>query len=116
MKGRNMRRCALTALLALEALDRGDVHLSDSVTVSPNAAAMPGSQALLDANAAYTLEDLLRTTIMASANDSAVAPAEHLAGTEEAFVQRMNARAAELQMTSTVYVNATCLFGGIDIQ
>ena len=97
----------MTALLVMEALERGDVHLADSVTVSRNAAAMKGSQALLDANAAYTLEDLLRTTIMASANDSAVALAEHLSGSEEAFVQQMNARAGELGMDSTCYVNCT---------
>lgn len=97
----------MTALLVFEALERGEVSLSDQVTVSENAAAMQGSQALLDANAAYSLEDLLRTTIMASANDSAVALAEKLCGSEDAFVQRMNARAAELGMTNTNYVNAT---------
>ena len=97
----------MTALLVLEALDRGDVKLSDSVQVSSTAAAMKGSQALLDANATYALEDLLRTTIMASANDSAVALAEHLCGSEEAFVARMNVRAQELGMTNTCYVNCT---------
>ncbi len=97
----------MTALLVLEALERGEVHLTDSVQVSANAAAMKGSQALLDANAVYSLEDLLRTTIMASANDSAVALAEFLCGSEEAFVARMNARAAELGMTNTCYVNCT---------
>ena len=97
----------MTALLVLEAIDRGDVKLSDSVQVSTNAAAMKGSQALLDANATYSLEDLLRTTIMASANDSAVALAEYLCGSEEAFVTRMNARAGELGMTNTKYVNCT---------
>ena len=97
----------MTALLTLEALDRGDVTLADQITVSKNAAAMKGSQALLDAGAAYSLEDLLRTTIMASANDSAVALAEHLGGTERNFVTRMNQRAAELGMGSTCYVNCT---------
>lgn len=97
----------MTALLVMEAIDRGDVTLEDSVTVSKNAAAMKGSQALLDANTAYRLEDLLRTTIMASANDSAVALAEYICGTEEAFVSRMNERAAELNMNNTHYVNAT---------
>ena len=97
----------MTALLVLEALDRGEVTLKDSVQVSRTAAAMKGSQALLDANATYSLEDLLRTTIMASANDSAVALAEYLCGSEEAFVSRMNARAAELGMTNTQYVNCT---------
>ena len=97
----------MTALLVLEALDRGEIHMTDSVQVSQNAAAMKGSQALLDANAVYSLEDLLRTTIMASANDSAVALAEYLCGSEEAFVSRMNERAAQLGMTNTHYVNAT---------
>ena len=97
----------MTALLVLEALDRGDVQLTDSVQVSQNAAAMKGSQALLDANANYSLEDLLRTTIMASANDSAVALSEYLCGSEETFVARMNARAKELGMNSTNYVNCT---------
>lgn len=97
----------MTALLMLEALDQGDCSLTDQVTVSPNAAAMKGSQALLDANAVYSLEDLLRTTIMVSANDSAVALAEHLCGTEVNFVARMNQRAAELGMTDTCYVNCT---------
>ena len=97
----------MTALLVLEAIDRGDVKLTDSVQVSQNAAAMKGSQALLDANATYSLEDLLRTTIMASANDSAVALSEYLCGSEEAFVGRMNARAQELGMTNTNYVNCT---------
>lgn len=97
----------MTALLVMEAIDRGEVALSDQVVVSQNAAAMKGSQALLDANTAYPLEDLLRTTIMASANDSAVALAEYLCGTEEAFVQRMNERAAELGMANTCYINAT---------
>ena len=97
----------MTALLVLEALERGDVQLSDSVQVSRNAAAMKGSQALLDAKATYSLEDLLRTTIMASANDSAVALAEYLCGSEEAFVARMNARAKELGMDNTNYVNCT---------
>ena len=97
----------MTALLVMEALERGDVQLNDQVQVSQNAAAMKGSQALLDANAAYSLEDLLRTTIMASANDSAVALAEYLCGSEEAFVARMNARARELGMDDTCYVNCT---------
>lgn len=97
----------MTALLVMEALDRGDVKLTDSVQVSQNAAAMKGSQALLDANATYSLEDLLRTTIMASANDSAVALSEYLCGSEEAFVTQMNTRAKELGMTNTHYVNCT---------
>lgn len=97
----------MTALLVLEAIEQGDHALTDQVTVSPNAAAMKGSQALLDAGAVYSLQDLLRTTIMASANDSAVALAEHLCGTEANFVTRMNQRAAEIGLTDTHYVNCT---------
>lgn len=97
----------MTALLVLEALERKEIALTDMVQVSSNAAAMKGSQALLDAGASYSVEDLLRTTIMASANDSAVALAEHLAGSEEAFAAKMNARAQELGMANTCYVNAT---------
>lgn len=82
----------MTALLVFEALEDNDIALTDQVTVSQRAAAMEGSQALLDADTDYKLEDLLRTMIMASANDSAVALAEYLAGTEENFVQRMNER------------------------
>jgi len=97
----------MTVLLVFEALEKGEISLNDQVTVSDHAAGQKGSQALLDANATYKLEDLLRTTIMASANDSAVALAEKLCGSEEAFAQRMNARAAELGMNNTHYVNAT---------
>jgi len=97
----------MTVLLVFEALESGAVKLEDHVTVSQNAAAMKGSQALLDANAVYSLKDLLRTTIMASANDSAVALAEYIAGSEENFVRKMNERAAELGMSNTNYVNCT---------
>ena len=97
----------MTALLVFEALEDNDIALTDQVAVSQRAAAMEGSQALLDADTPYKLEDLLRTMIMASANDSAVALAEYLAGSEEAFVQRMNQRAQALGMQDTHYVNCT---------
>ncbi len=97
----------MTALLVFEALEDNDIALTDQVTVSQRAAAMEGSQALLDADTDYKLEDLLRTMIMASANDSAAALAEYLAGTEENFVQRMNERAQALGMDDTHYVNCT---------
>jgi D-alanyl-D-alanine carboxypeptidase (penicillin-binding protein 5/6) len=99
----------MTALLLLEDLNSGGITLQDQVTISKNAASVKGSQALLDAGAVYPLETLLQATIMASANDAAVALAEYVAGTEETFVDRMNARAAELQMNNTHYVNATGL-------
>lgn len=99
----------MTILLTLEALDEGKVSLSDTVIASQRAAGMGGSQALIDANAPYKLEDLLKSTIVASANDSAVALAEHLSGAQEAFVARMNERAQELGLENTHYVNCTGL-------
>lgn len=99
----------MTILLTLEAVDEGRVSLEDQVTVSPRAASMGGSQAFLDAGERYKLSELLKTVIVASANDSAVALAEHLAGTEESFVQLMNTRAEELGLTNTHYANCTGL-------
>ena len=99
----------MTILLTLEAVDEGRVSLEDQVTVSPRAASMGGSQAFLDAGERYKLSDLLKTVIVASANDSAVSLAEHLAGTEESFVRLMNTRAEELGLTNTHYANCTGL-------
>lgn len=99
----------MTLLLLFERLDAGEIALSDQVTVSQNAADQPGSQALLDAHAVYPLQDLLKSTIIASGNDSAVALAEYVAGTEESFVTLMNQRAEELGLINTHYVNCTGL-------
>lgn len=99
----------MTLLLVLEAIDEGHIALTDKVTVSSNAAAAVGSTALLDAGSVYPLEDLLRATVIASGNDSATALAEHLAGSESAFVERMNARAAAMGLQNTRYVNCTGL-------
>ena len=99
----------MTLLLLFERLDAGEIALTDQVTVSQNAADQPGSQALLDAQAVYPLEDLLKSTIIASGNDSAVALAEYVAGTEESFVTLMNQRAEELGLINTHYVNCTGL-------
>lgn len=99
----------MTLLLLFERLDAGEVGMEDKITVSPNAAAQPGSQALLDAHATYPLRDLLKSTVIASGNDSAVALAEYVAGTEEAFVALMNERAAEMGLDNTHYVNCTGL-------
>lgn len=99
----------MTLLLVLERLEAGDITLEDQVTVSPRAAAQTGSQALLDAHAVYPLKDLLKSTIIASGNDSAVALAEYLSGTEETFVQLMNAKAQEMGLENTHYVNCTGL-------
>lgn len=99
----------MTILLTLEAIDEGRVNVKDTVMVSPRANSMGGSQAYLDANQSYPLGELLKSMIIASANDAAVALAEHLCGTEEAFVRRMNERAAELRLENTHYVNCTGL-------
>ena len=99
----------MTILLTLEAVDEGRVAVEDQVPVSPRAASMGGSQAFLDAGERYKLSELLKTVIVASANDSAVALAEHLAGTEESFVRLMNTRAEELGLTNTHYANCTGL-------
>lgn len=99
----------MTILLTLEAIDEGHVTLNDKVTVSPYASSMGGSQVFLDAGKRYPLQELLKSVIVASANDAAVALAEHLSGTHEAFVARMNARAAELGLENTCYANCTGL-------
>lgn len=99
----------MTILLTLEAIDDGRVSENDSVLVSPRASGMGGSQVFLDANRSYKLSDLLKSVIVASANDAAVALAEYMDGAEEAFVRRMNQRAQELGLTNTHYVNCTGL-------
>ncbi|MBR1584767.1 MAG: D-alanyl-D-alanine carboxypeptidase [Clostridia bacterium] len=99
----------MTLLILFEQIDGGNMTLEDQVTASPNAARQTGSRALIDAHATYPLKDLLKATIIASGNDSAVALAEYAAGTEESFVQRMNERAAEMNLSNTHYVNCTGL-------
>ena len=99
----------MTLLLVLEKLDGGSITLEDKITVSSAAAAQPGSQAFLDAHAAYPLKDLLKATIIASANDGAAALAEYIAGTEESFVALMNEKASEMGLKNTHYVNCTGL-------
>lgn len=99
----------MTILLTLEAIEEGRIGLNDSVQVSARAAGMGGSQVFLDAGSAYKLRDLLKSVIVASANDAAVALAEYMDGAEEAFVRRMNERAAQLGLEDTHYVNCTGL-------
>lgn len=95
----------MTMLLIFEALDDGKISLQDTVTVSAHAASMGGSQVYLEENETQTVETMLKCICIASANDAAVAMAEHLAGTEEAFVEKMNQRAEELDMTHTHFLN-----------
>ena len=99
----------MTILLTLEAIDEGRIALDDRVTVSPHASSMGGSQVFLDAGKRYPVRDLLKSVIVASANDAAVALGEHMAGTHEAFVNRMNERAKALGLENTHYVNCTGL-------
>lgn len=99
----------MTMLLVLEALDRGDIALTDTVTVSDYASTMGGSQVYLKAGEEMSVSDLLKSVIVASANDAAVALAEHVSGSEAAFVAAMNARAAELGMENTTFRNTNGL-------
>ena len=96
----------MTLLLVMEALDEGRISIDDMVTCSEHAESMGGSQIWFKAGEQMTVDDLLKATAISSANDASVALAEMIAGSEEAFVAQMNARAAELGMTSTHFVNA----------
>ncbi|HPE16501.1 MAG TPA: D-alanyl-D-alanine carboxypeptidase family protein [Oscillospiraceae bacterium] len=99
----------MTLLLIMEAIDDGRLSLHDTVTVSAHAASMGGSQVYLEENEQMTVHDLLKATVVVSGNDASVALAEQLMGSEEAFVARMNERAAELGMTETHFVDCTGL-------
>ena len=99
----------MTLLLVMEAIDAGAVKLDDTVTASAKAASMGGSQIFLKEGEQMSLEDMLKSVIIASANDCAVALAEHVAGSEEVFVARMNERAKELGMKNTNFENTNGL-------
>ena len=99
----------MSLLLVMEAIDRGDMSLEDVVTASEHACSMGGSQIWLEPGEAMTVDELLKAAVIASANDATVALGEQIAGSEEAFVAQMNAKAEELGMTSTHFVNATGL-------
>lgn len=99
----------MTSLLTLEAVERGDISLDDDVEISQNSASMGGSQVFLDAGTTHKAGELLKTVIVASANDSCVALAEHISGSVENFVAKMNARAKELGMNDTSFKNCTGL-------
>ncbi len=99
----------MTILLTLEAIDAGRISLDDRITVSADAAGMGGSQVLLDVGETQSIAVLLKSMIVGSANDAAVALAEVLYGSEELCAAQMNERAAELGMTGTHFVNCTGL-------
>lgn len=91
----------MTLLLTFEALDAGKVSLTDQVMVSEHASSMGGSQVYLAAGEVQTLETMIKCIVVASGNDASVAVAEHIAGSEQAFVDMMNEKAMELGMVDT---------------
>ena len=99
----------MTMLLIMEALDDGRIHLEDQVTASEAAAAKGGSQIYLKAGETMPVSDMLKSIAVSSANDCACAMAELIAGSESAFVEQMNQRAAGLGMADTHFVNCTGL-------
>ena len=99
----------MTLLLVMEAIDSGSLSYDDMVTASAYACSMGGSQIWLKENEQMTVEEMLKAVCVASANDASVALAEHIAGSAEAFVEKMNQRATELGMEDTHFVNPTGL-------
>lgn len=99
----------MTLLLVMEEIESGRLSESDMVTCSAHASSMGGSQIWLEEGEQMSVQDMLKAVSVVSANDCAVALAEHIAGSEESFVARMNARAAELGMEDTHFVDCTGL-------
>ena len=99
----------MTMLLICEALDSGKITLDDSVQISDNAASMGGSQIFLEAGEVQKVDTLLKGIAVASANDGCVAMAEYIGGSVESFVDMMNAKAKELNMKDTNFVNTNGL-------
>ena len=99
----------MTMLLIMEAIDSGRIGWEDSVIASETAAAKGGSQIYLKVGETMSVADMVKSIAVSSANDCACAMAEHIAGSEEAFVSMMNSRAAELGMQDTHFVNCTGL-------
>ena len=95
----------MTMLLTIEALEKGDIKLEDTVTISENAANMGGSQIYLEVGSTATVEELLTSIAVGSANDAAVAMAEKIGGTVENFVRMMNEKAQELGAINTTFKN-----------
>ena len=102
----------MTMLLIMEAVDSGKIALTDMVTASEAAAAKGGSQIYLKVGETMSVSDMLKSIAVSSANDCACAMAEHIAGSEPAFVDMMNAKARELGMNDTNFVNCTGLDDG----
>ena len=101
----------MTLLLIFDALDAGKISLEDTVTVSEHAASMGGSQVFLEPGETQNVDTMIKCIAVASANDACVAMAEHIAGSEEEFVAKMNHRAKKLGMKNTTFVNCC----GLDV-
>lgn len=99
----------MTMLLAMEAINQGKISLDDKVLVSERASSMGGSQLYLEPGEEKTVEELMKGISVASANDACVALGEHISGTEEMFIKRMNQRAKELKMNDTQFMNTNGL-------
>ena len=99
----------MTLLLVMEHIDSGNLKLTDTLQASEYAASMGGSQVFIEANETMSVEDLLKSVVIASANDAAVVFAENIAGSADAFVEKMNTRAKELGMENTNFENPTGL-------
>ncbi len=99
----------MTLLLIMEAIEDKKISYTDMVTASENACSMGGSQIYLEPGEQMSVEDLIKSIVIASANDAAVTLAEHIAGTEDAFVQMMNDKAKELNMVNTNFENTNGL-------
>ena len=99
----------MTLLCIYDSIDEGKIKLTDTVQVSANAASMGGSQIFLDANTKHKVDNLIKSIVVCSANDSCVAMAEHISGSVSAFVDKMNAKAKELNLVATHFNNCTGL-------
>ena len=99
----------MTLLLCFESIDNGTIDFDDVVVVSDNASGMGGSQVFLEANGEYLVGELIKSIVVASANDACVAMAEKLYGSESEMVNKMNERSLELGMENTNFVNCTGL-------
>lgn len=99
----------MTILITMEQIEEGKLSVDDLVVASHNAAGMGGSQVFIEAGGSYTIDEMLKSIIVSSANDASVVLAETIAGSEQAFVGMMNERAAELGLNGTVFANCTGL-------
>lgn len=99
----------MTLLLVFEAIDSGKLSLDETITASEHAASMGGSDIWLEPGEKMSADDMIKATVVASANDAAVALAEHISGSEDAFIENMNKRAKELKMNDTVFKNCNGL-------